>query len=113
MLSREVRPRRAHSNAASAGSTFAAVALSSFPRSSSSLPLATGWAQNWASLLLESMQRWIERSLIDLQHLPGHLPDPLRNGPAVDRLERNRLQDQKVHCSLHQVRRFTHNSSPV
>ena len=52
------------------------------------------------------MQSRIQRALIHLQHILGNLPDALRDRPAVHRFERNRLQDQQVHGSLHQVSRF-------
>ena len=58
------------------------------------------------------MQSRIQRALIHLQHILGNLPDALRDRPAVHRLERNRLQDQQVHGSLHQVSRFARGYGP-
>ena len=52
------------------------------------------------------MQSRIKRALIHLQHILGNLPDALRDRPAVHRFERNRLQDQEIHRSWHQVSQF-------
>ena len=46
------------------------------------------------ALLFEALQCGVERSLLDLKDVVGQLPDPLRDRPAVQRLERDGLQDQ-------------------
>src|SRR4051812_42792476 len=48
----------------------------------------------------EPVQRGIERPLLDLQDVLRHLLEPLRDGVAVKRTERNDLQDEQVECSL-------------
>ncbi len=60
------------------------------------------------SLLLQAMERRIERALLHLQHLTGDLLDALGDGPAVLRLERDGFQDEQVECSLHEIAWFSH-----
>src|SRR5437016_7625958 len=45
------------------------------------------------SALLEAMEGRIKRSLIHLEHFLRHLPDALRDAPAVHRFKSNSLQD--------------------
>src|SRR5690348_3324352 len=52
---------------------------------------------------LQAMQRRVERALFDAQHVFGNLLNALRNGPAVLRLKRQRLEDQQIECSLWKV----------
>src|SRR5258707_4178478 len=52
---------------------------------------------------LEPMQAGIERALRHLEGRPRHLPDALRNRPAVSRGEGQRLQDEKVEGALGQI----------
>src|SRR5262245_22080627 len=42
------------------------------------------------------MQRWVQRALIDLQHVLGDLLDAFRDRPAVERLGLQRPKDQQV-----------------
>ena len=51
----------------------------------------------------ETMERGIERALIDLQHVSRDLLDALRDAPAVHRLERQRLQDEHVERALEEI----------
>src|ERR1041385_7279045 len=44
------------------------------------------------ALLLEPVQRRIERALLDRKHLVRQLLDPLRNAPAVQRLAHERFE---------------------
>src|SRR5690606_10970510 len=51
-------------------------------------------------LVLEPVQGRIERTLIDLQRLARQLADPFRDAPAVERLELQRLEDERVERAL-------------
>jgi hypothetical protein len=51
------------------------------------------------ALLLEAMERWIQRALRDLQDIAAHLLDALRDCPPVLRLERDGLQNEQVEGS--------------
>jgi hypothetical protein len=53
--------------------------------------------------VLEAVQRRIERSLLDREHVAGELQDALRDAPSVKRLARERLEDQQVERALEQV----------
>src|SRR5215813_15321021 len=48
------------------------------------------------AVLLELVERRVQRALADLEHLARHLADALRDGPAVHRLERDHLEDEQV-----------------
>src|SRR6185437_8004412 len=48
------------------------------------------------ALLLEPLQRRIERTLIDVEHAARHLLNARADPPAVHRLEGERLQDEEV-----------------
>src|SRR5205823_14643161 len=48
------------------------------------------------SALLKAMEGGIERSLVHLEHFPGHLPDALGDAPAVHGFKREGLEDQEV-----------------
>ena len=52
---------------------------------------------------LETVQRRIEGALLHLQDVLGDLLDPLRDGVAVDRAERNDLEDQDIERAPKQV----------
>src|SRR5215212_1344726 len=54
------------------------------------------------------MQRRVERPLLHLQHLARDLLDPLRDRPAMRRLEREGLQDQEIEGALHEIGRSAH-----
>src|SRR5262249_48802728 len=60
------------------------------------------------ALLLELVQCGIERAVADLKHLAGHLLQALADRPAVERLQREDLQQEQVECSLYEVGRFAH-----
>src|SRR5206468_3371997 len=70
--------------------------------------VALGPARLDPSLLLEPMQRRIQRSLLHLQHLARHLLDTLGYRPPVRGLERQCLENQKIQGSLDEVGGFTH-----
>src|SRR4051812_27468398 len=59
-------------------------------------------------LLLQLVQRRVERSLSHLQDLIRHLADALRDRPAVHRLERDHFQNQKVQRALNEICRLAH-----
>ena len=46
------------------------------------------------------MERWVERSRTNLEHLAGDLLDSEREAPAVHAVERQGLQDQKIQRPL-------------
>ncbi len=48
------------------------------------------------ALMLEAMERRVERALVDLQDILRDLLDPLRNRPAMERLGLQRAQDEQV-----------------
>src|SRR5690606_35874631 len=54
-------------------------------------------------LLLEPLERGVERSLAHPQRLLRELLQALADGPAVHRLQRERLQDQQVESAAHDV----------
>src|SRR5262249_15447785 len=60
------------------------------------------------ALLLEPVQRGVQRALLHLQLVARHLLDPLRDGPPVLRLERQRAQNQDVQRPLNQIARLPH-----
>src|SRR5262245_44625373 len=62
------------------------------------------------ALLLELVQRRIERSVADLQRVAGDLAEPLADRPAMHRPEREDLQDQKVQRALNEVGWFAHDA---
>src|SRR3954465_13508359 len=64
------------------------------------------------SLLLQAMQRWIQRTLSDLQSVFAHLLDTFRDGPSVLRFEGHGLENQQIQRSLDQVRWFAHWRTP-
>lgn len=56
-----------------------------------------------AATPLQAMQRRVKRALLDAQHVLGNLLNALRNGPAVLRFKRQRLEDQQVERSLREI----------
>ena len=60
---------------------------------------------------LEPLQRRIQRALVDAQHVLGDLLDALRDAPAVQRPERQRLEDQQIERALQQIE-FGHYDLP-
>src|SRR6185312_12816340 len=63
------------------------------------------------AFLLELVQSRIERSVTDLKHLAGNLLETLADGPAVQGLQGNDLEDQQVQGSLDQIGRLAHRYS--
>src|SRR5262245_9449446 len=57
-------------------------------------------------LVLESVQRRVERTLLDLERLFRDLPDPVCDGPAVKRFEGDDAKDQEVEGALEKVGRL-------
>src|SRR5262245_41946094 len=55
------------------------------------------------SLLFETLKRRVERPLLHGENLVGELTNPLRNRPAVQRLEGDGLHDQQVNGALDEV----------
>src|SRR5258708_28474050 len=53
--------------------------------------------------IFQSVQRRIERALVDRQHLVGELPNPLRDPPAVYRPEEQALQNEQIETALEQI----------
>jgi hypothetical protein len=49
-----------------------------------------------AGCLSQSSMRWIERALLDAQHVARNLLDALGYGPAMPGFERQCLQDEQV-----------------
>src|SRR4029079_14282529 len=54
-------------------------------------------------LLLQPVQRRIERSLVHLQHVLRELLDPLGDSPSMHRVTGERAQDQEIQRALKQV----------
>src|SRR5260370_22436457 len=52
------------------------------------------------ALIFQPVQRWVKRSLIDLEHVFGNLLDALRDAPAMHRLQFQRLEDQQIERAL-------------
>src|SRR5262245_16711048 len=65
------------------------------------------------ALLLEPMQRWIERALLHRQHVVRELQHSLGDAPAMQRLTRERLQNEEVERALEKVGGFRHESACV
>jgi hypothetical protein len=74
------------------------------------LSLAAGFAfgpvRGDPALLLEAMQCWVERALLDLENFVGDLSNGLGNRPAVLRLEGDRLEDEQIECALNAIAWF-------
>src|SRR5580765_1587409 len=64
-------------------------------------------------LLLEAMQRRIQRTLRDLQDILRHLLDALRDRPAMLRLGGQGLENQEVQCPLDEVGRLAHDYGSI
>jgi hypothetical protein len=58
------------------------------------------------ALVLEAVQRRIQRSLVHLQHVFGDLLDPVGDRPAVQRLPLQRAEDQQVERSGQEIGRL-------
>jgi len=55
------------------------------------------------SLALQSMQRRIERTLVNLKNVLGYLLNTLRYSPAMQDLRLKRSQDQKIKRPLEKI----------
>jgi len=55
------------------------------------------------TLLLETVEGWVERALLDEEDVAGGLLDAFGNGPAVDRLEGDGFEDEEVEGSLEEI----------
>src|SRR3954468_3330281 len=55
------------------------------------------------ALVLQLVQRGIERSIGDLKTVARGLPQPQPDGPAVQRLERQNLEQQQVQRALDEI----------
>src|SRR5580765_1258077 len=64
------------------------------------------------ALLLQFMERRIERAIANLQHIARDLLQALTDGPAMQRLQSQDLEKQKVQRALHQIRRLAHTPYP-
>src|SRR4029079_4541986 len=65
------------------------------------------------TLLLQLVERRVERTVAHLQHVRRQLLEPLADRPAVHRFERQHLEDEKVQRALHQIVRLAHGGSLV
>jgi hypothetical protein len=53
--------------------------------------------------MLEAMQNWVERALVDLKHVFGDLLETFGDGPTVQRLLPERAQDEQVEGAGQQI----------
>jgi hypothetical protein len=60
--------------------------------------------------VLEAVQGWVERALLDPEQFVGDLLDALGDRPAVGRLEGDRAHDEEVERALNQVSLILHAS---
>src|ERR1700733_8744390 len=65
------------------------------------------------TLMFQSIERWIQRALLDLQLFARDLLNAQQNPVAVQRAKRDRFEDQHVQCALQQINRFAHVSPCV
>ena len=49
------------------------------------------------------MQRWVERALLDLEHLFGDLANAVGDAVAMDRAEGDDLEDEHIEGALQEV----------
>src|SRR5262245_22371472 len=63
------------------------------------------------SRLLQLVECRIERAIAHLEDVARHLLQALTDRPAVERLEREDLEEQKIECSLNQIRWAAHFTS--
>jgi len=59
-------------------------------------------------LFFQALQRRVQRSLLDLEDVIRELTDPLRDRPAVQRLERDGLEDQQIDGALNEIGGLPH-----
>src|SRR5689334_25396302 len=60
------------------------------------------------SLLLELVERGIERPVAHLEHVGGQVLEALADRPSVRGLERDDLEDEEIECALDEVLRPAH-----
>jgi hypothetical protein len=53
--------------------------------------------------VLEAMKRGVERSLLDLQSLAGHLLNPLCDGITMNGAKRDDPHDEEIECTLREI----------
>jgi len=63
--------------------------------------------------VLEAVERRIQRALLDQQRPLRHLLDALEHGVAVQRTERDGLQDEEIERSGQQVGAGRHTSAMI
>src|SRR5687767_1029902 len=57
------------------------------------------------------MKRRVQRPLADVELVPRELLNPRADPPPVERLHGERLEDQQIQCSLHDVERLGHHGN--
>src|SRR5215471_21826624 len=60
------------------------------------------------AFLLQLVQRWIEGAVADLENISRNLLQALPDGPAMQRLERQYLQEQQIQGSLDKIGWLAH-----
>src|SRR4029450_12333572 len=60
------------------------------------------------ALPFQPLQRRVQRSLLDLEDVTGKLTDSLRDRPAVERFERDGLEDQEIDGALNEIGGLPH-----
>src|SRR5207249_127712 len=63
------------------------------------------------TLVFQPVERWIQRSLLDLQLLTGDLLCAKQNPVAMQRAERDGFEDQHVQSALQQIDLFSRDLS--
>jgi hypothetical protein len=53
--------------------------------------------------IFQTMERGVERALLDLEYVPRDLPDSLRDGVAVNRSKCDDPRDEEVEGSLRKI----------
>ena len=61
--------------------------------------------------MFQLMQRWVERTVADAQHIAGNLLQALTDGPSIQGLQRQYFEDQHVQRPLDQIGRLAHKVS--
>src|SRR5579863_8293555 len=64
------------------------------------------------ALLLELVKSRVQRSIADLQDVPGDLFQTLADSPAMKGLKGKNLENQEIQCALYQIGRFAHGACP-
>src|ERR1700728_472294 len=63
------------------------------------------------ALVFQPVERWVQRSLLDLQLLTGDLPYAKQNPVAMQRAQRHSFEDQHVEGTLQKIDPIAHNLS--